>query len=82
MTTLIQVVNKHTSAYDVYIGRGSVWGNPFCLPRHHTDADRARVIEKYEQHLLASPELMARLPSLRGKATLAGVYQGHGRKQP
>jgi hypothetical protein len=56
-----------TSAYDVYIGRGSIWGNPFRLPRHHTDADRARVIEQYEQHLLASPELMARLPVLRGK---------------
>ncbi|MEU6261879.1 DUF4326 domain-containing protein [Saccharopolyspora shandongensis] len=67
MTTQIQVVNKHTSTYDVYIGRGSIWGNPFPLARHHTDTDRARVIEQYERHLLASPELMARLPVLRGK---------------
>lgn len=67
MTTPIQVVNKYFSAYDVYIGRGSIWGNPFRLPRHHTDADRSRVLEHYERHLLASPELMARLPELRGK---------------
>lgn len=23
------VVNRHYEAYDVYIGRGSIWGNPF-----------------------------------------------------
>lgn len=67
MTTLIQVVNRHTAAFDVYIGRGSIWGNPFRLPHHHTDADRARVIDQYEQYLLTSPELLARLPVLRGK---------------
>ncbi|UJW28818.1 DUF4326 domain-containing protein [Saccharothrix sp. AJ9571] len=67
MTTAIEVVNKQTSAYDVYIGRGSVWGNPFPLPRLHTDADRAHVIERYERHLLTSPGLLSRLHELRGK---------------
>ncbi|WP_199842664.1 MULTISPECIES: DUF4326 domain-containing protein [Streptomyces] len=63
----IRVVNKRTSDYDVYIGRGSVWGNPFRLAPGHTEADRARVIAQYETHLLASPELLRRLPELRGK---------------
>ncbi|WP_254125596.1 DUF4326 domain-containing protein [Amycolatopsis sp. CA-230715] len=60
-------MNKRTDAFDLYIGRGSVWGNPYRLPQHHTDADRARVIEQYERYLLRSPKLMARLPELYGK---------------
>lgn len=62
------VVNKHHQVpYDVYIGRGSIWGNPFVIGK---DGDRDAVIGKYEQHLLSRPDLMARLPELRGK-TLA-----------
>lgn len=63
----IRVVNKHRDPFDVYIGRGSIWGNPFPLARNHTDADRARVIRQYEKYLLSQPELMARLPELRGR---------------
>ena len=62
------VVNKHHKVpYDVYIGRGSVWGNPFVIGK---DGDRDEVISKYEQHLRSRPDLMARLPELCGK-TLA-----------
>ncbi|MEU7318325.1 DUF4326 domain-containing protein [Streptomyces sp. NPDC007083] len=67
MNDSIRVVNKHTSDYDVYIGRGSVWGTPFQLAPGHTDADRAHFIAQYEVHLLASPELLRRLPELCGK---------------
>lgn len=42
------VVNKRTSAYDVYIGRGSKWGNPFVMK---SEADRERVIEQFREHL-------------------------------
>jgi hypothetical protein len=38
------VVNRRREAYDVYIGRGSRWGNPFRMGQ---DGDRAEVIEKY-----------------------------------
>lgn len=60
----IQVVNKRREPYDVYIGRGSIWGNPFVIGR---DGDRAEVIRKFEEYLAASPELIARLPELLGK---------------
>lgn len=42
------VVNKYKSNYDVYIGRGSKWGNPFILGQH---GNRDEVIAKYREHL-------------------------------
>jgi hypothetical protein len=56
--------------HDVYIGRpcrgrpGSVWANPFKVGR---DGTRAEVIAKYRAMLLGRPDLLARLPELRGK---------------
>jgi Domain of unknown function (DUF4326) len=47
-----------------YVGRPSLWGNPFHIGR---DGDRAQVIERYEAHVRARPDLLARLPELRGK---------------
>lgn len=57
--------------FDVYIGRAvprrgfaaSKWGNPFPLAM----GSRADVIAAYREHLLASPDLLAALPELRGK---------------
>ena len=56
MTTT--VVNKNKSKYDVYIGRGSKWGNPYT----HLNLDsskakykvktRKEAIEKYKEYLL------------------------------
>lgn len=48
----------------VWIDRTTIWGNPF---RIGPDGLRAEVIEKYRQHVLSSPKLMARLPELEGK---------------
>jgi hypothetical protein len=45
MTT---VVNKYKEPYDVYIGRGSFWGNPFVIG---LDGTREEVIQKYERLL-------------------------------
>lgn len=42
------VVNKYKEEYDVYIGRGSKWGNPFVISPQF---DRATVIELYRKHL-------------------------------
>lgn len=44
------VVNKHTDGYDVYIGRGSKWGNPFKMT-DRSDEERERVIEEYRGYL-------------------------------
>lgn len=43
------VVNKSTDPFDVYIGRGSVWGNPY---RIKSGQPRAVVIKKFERYLL------------------------------
>lgn len=62
---------KDASQY-VYIGRahypkrlgGSKWGNPFEIGR---EGNRQQVIEKYGQHLKASPWLQQEIPQLVGK---------------
>lgn len=58
------VVNKRKDDYDVYIGRGSKWGNPF---RIGPDGTREDVIEKYENRIREMPDLLADLHELRGK---------------
>lgn len=57
-------VNKHRSSFDVYIGRGSKWGNPFVIGK---DGDRNEVCDKYERYLYSNPALMASISELRGK---------------
>lgn len=60
------VVNKRSGArFDVYVGRPSVWGNPF---RIGPDGSRAEVIAKYRAWILARPKLVARARvELRGR---------------
>jgi hypothetical protein len=48
----------------VYIGRPSMWGNPFVIGR---DGTRAEVIAKYENWLAQQPRLTAQLDRLRGR---------------
>lgn len=66
MTT---VVNRRTSTYDVYIGRGSIWGNQFRIGVHGT---RDEVIVKYRNWILKQPHLLSRLHELKGK--ILGCY--------
>ena len=42
------VVHCKKEKYDVYIGRGSKWGNPFVM---RSEADRERVIEQFRKYL-------------------------------
>lgn len=72
MTT---VVNRHYEEYDVYIGRGSVWGNPYS----HKSGTKAafktdtveQAIEGYKHHLwnqIRSGEItISQLVALDGK---------------
>lgn len=63
----ITVVNKykHTpTPNDLYIGRGSKWGNPFKIGEHGTRTD---VIQKYREYLIGNQKLMASLHELKGK---------------
>ena len=59
-----RVVNKRVSEFDVYIGRGSKWGNPFKIGVH---GSRDEVIERYQQYLWNRKDLLADLDELRGK---------------
>lgn len=67
MTT---VVNVRHAKCDVYVGRGSKWGNPFS----HIGSEMTRkdAIESYENWLKEQPELMLELPELKGK--VLGCY--------
>jgi hypothetical protein len=58
------VVHCKKSAYDVYIGRPSIWGNPFVIGR---DGTREEVITKYRAWVVRQPHLMAQIHTLRGK---------------
>ena len=42
------VVNRKHHKFDVYIGRGSIWGNPYKIG---TDGSREEVIQKYRKYL-------------------------------
>lgn len=65
------VVHFKKSPYDIYIGRPSIWGNPYS---HKEDtiaefkvATREEAIAKYRDYILNKPELMSKLEELRGK---------------
>lgn len=48
----------------VYVGRPTIWGNPFVIGR---DGSREQVIKKYRDRLVSAPALMRQLEDLRGK---------------
>lgn len=64
------VVNKDkTPVYDVYIGRGTVWGNPYQIG---TDGDRDEVIRKFKYDfergfLKAHQDFQHNIDMLKGK---------------
>lgn len=58
------VVHCKKSKYDVYIGRGSKWGNPFVIGK---DGTRKEVVVKYKKWLLNNPSLLKDLHELKGK---------------
>lgn len=64
MVVNIRNVRRPWPANYVYIGRNSVWGNPYHLGR---DGDRAAVIRRFENYLTGRPDLLSLLSNLRGK---------------
>lgn len=61
----------------VYVGRGSIWGNPFVFPgmaarSQHKVTEAPDPIQAFERHLRATPHLLAALPSVQGK--ILGCY--------
>lgn len=69
MCDVIHIRNKKGTDDEVYIGRGSVWGNPYKIGQ---DGTRGQAITKYvilmSDRLKENEELWkARLKSLKGK---------------
>lgn len=58
------VVNRHFEHYDIYIGRGTKWGNPFILGVH---GNKQEVINLYKQYAKNNPEIYDNLEELKGK---------------
>ena len=58
------VVNVNINDYDVYIGRGSVYGNPFIIGVHGT---RKECIDQYKQLLVDNKNLTKEINKLEGK---------------
>lgn len=66
MQAMQKVVHIRRDSYDLYIGRGSVWGNPFKIG---PDGDRAEVLAKYKEYLLRGEgrHLLQRIDELEAK---------------
>jgi polynucleotide 5'-kinase involved in rRNA processing len=72
-----KVVNIRKEKYDVYIGRGSVFGNPFThLPLRNTKAEyqvktREEAIERYKEwfynKLDSDDDFLVKVSELKGK---------------
>lgn len=60
MTRVVHIRHAH----DVYIGRPSIWGNPWSLKR---EKDRDLVIAQYAAWIVQQPHLIERLAELKGK---------------
>jgi len=70
-TNTTQVVHCKKSEYDVYIGRPSLWGNPYSskkgtLAKYYVES-KSEAILSYEEYLESSPELLKALKKLKGK---------------
>jgi len=77
-----KVVHCKKEPFDVYIGRSKnskdIWGNPFShlpntLAKFKVNT-REEAIEKYEEWILEQPELLKRLPELKGKTLGCWCY--------
>jgi hypothetical protein len=67
------IVHCKKDKYDIYIGRGSIYGNPYThIKNRDTKAEfivetRKDAIEKYKEYLLNNPELLEQIKKLKNK---------------
>jgi hypothetical protein len=55
MINQTKIVNVKDEKCDIYIGRGTKYGNPFKIGR---DGTREEVIQKYEEYIRSNETLM------------------------
>ena len=63
MAKVINIRDREDTPDEVYIGRGSKWGNPFVIGR---DGNREVFIEKYREYIMGT-ELPKQVNELSGK---------------
>jgi len=67
------VVHCKKQPYDVYIGRGSKWGNPYThikdreTKAEHIVGSREEAIKMYREWIMLRPDLLSDLKELKGK---------------
>jgi len=66
----MKIVHCKREKYDLYIGRPSIWGNPFSIGK---DGTREEVIKKYEEYVRNNKALMNWI-SLLHKDTVLGCW--------
>jgi hypothetical protein len=64
MSRRTSVVHCKKDEYDIYIGRPSIWGNPFIEGKHGT---REEVLQKFHKYAAKDPMVIESLPLLKGK---------------
>lgn len=65
----VDLHDKPTPKYDLYMGRAnkwrsleqSFWANPFAMK---SEADRAGVLDSYKKYVLNRPDMIEKLPEL------------------
>lgn len=78
MGSTSRVVHCKRDTYDVYIGRPSIWGNPYAIGK---DGTREEVIELYRKYINDNPELQEQAKNLlKGKilGCWCSPYACHG----
>lgn len=73
-TTVVNVTHAELfnfNYYDIYIGRGSKWGNPFYIERDNYGCEikgsRKKTIEQFKEWIITQKFLMNSLHELKGK---------------
>jgi hypothetical protein len=59
------VVHCKKEPYDVYVGRPSIWGNPFIVGKH---GSRDEVVTAYRNWIQGRSDLLNLVHTLRGKS--------------
>jgi hypothetical protein len=65
-----KVVHCMREKYDVYIGRGSGFGNPYTHEKNTMGryvGSREKAVEMYREYVLSHPGLIENIKSLKGK---------------
>ena len=62
--TTVDHVKKYKGKDGIYIGRPTIFGNPFVIGK---DGTRAEVIEKYREYVLSRPDILKLIPTLKNR---------------